>query len=245
MLPNRPKGGHDVTVIVERKFAVEIVYNGVTRSIEVQPEEQVTALLQKAISIFGITQNPHLLSLFRQDGSQVPENESIERAGLKPHEVLLLRPNAVKGGGGLFRLASGVLRTTFRTLRECGRGKCECAVYWTGPANEDFVDDLDHPRHTRSPFGYEIDRDWLTECWKRLAASNRSIKAQVHTHPGEAFHSATDDKWPIVSQAGFISIVIPDFASGEQSLDRAWIGCLQADGKWCRLASVDEAVLTA
>jgi hypothetical protein len=87
-----------MSVAVEKKFAVDVVYNGVTKRIEVVPEEQVTALLHKAIAVFGITQNAHLLSLYREDGSLVPENESVERAGLKPNEVLLLRPNVVKGG---------------------------------------------------------------------------------------------------------------------------------------------------
>ena len=97
----RPQGVQPVTAIAERKFTVEIVYNGVTKPFHVEPHEQVAALLKKAIETFGITQNPHLLSLFRQDGTLVPEHETIERAGLKPGEVLLLRPNAVKGGGGL------------------------------------------------------------------------------------------------------------------------------------------------
>ena len=87
-----------MSVVVEKKFVVGVVYNGVTKPIEVVPEEQVTALLKKAIAVFGITQNAHLLSLYREDGTVVPENESVERAGLRPDEVLLLRPNAVKGG---------------------------------------------------------------------------------------------------------------------------------------------------
>ena len=234
-----------MTTIAEKKFVVEIVYNGVTKPLQVQPEEQVTALLQKAIATFGITQNPHLLSLFRQDGSVVPENESVERAGLKPGEILLLRPNAVKGGGGPLRLAKDIVSTTFRTLRECGRGECECVVYWTGPAAGDLVDGFEHPIHTRSPFGYEVDDNWLTEFWKRLAASKRSVRVQIHTHPGQAFHSPTDDEWPIVSRVGFVSIVIPHFAAAEQSLDRAWVGYLQGDGKWRRLSSAAEAVIPA
>jgi len=234
-----------VSVIAEKKFAVEIVYNGVTKPIQVQPEEQVTALLHQAIAVFGITQNAHLLSLFRQDGTVVPENESIERAGLKPDEVLLLRPNAVKGGGELLRLSKHILRATFQTLRECGRGECECTVYWIGPAGKNLVDGFEHPLHKRSPFGYEVDDGWLTEFWKRLGASKRSIKVQVHTHPGEAFHSTTDDQWPIVSQAGFVSIVIPDFAEGEPSLHNAWVGRLQGDGKWQRVASVAQALVLA
>jgi len=82
----------------ETKFAVEVSYNGITKSLQADSEERVTSLLQRAIAAFGITQTPHLLSLFRQDGSLVPENESVERAGLKPGELLLLRPNVVKGG---------------------------------------------------------------------------------------------------------------------------------------------------
>jgi uncharacterized protein DUF2604 len=234
-----------MSVMVEKKFVVEIVYNGVTKSVQVEPEQQVTALLQKAITTFGITQQPHLLSLFRQDGSVVPENESVEQAGIKPGEILLLRPNAVKGGGGLLRLSQGIVPATFHILRECGHGECECAVFWTGPSQEELVDGFEHPIHKRSPFGYDVDSNWLTEFWKRLAASGRSVKVQVHTHPGHAFHSATDDEWPIVSQAGFVSIVIPNFAVGEPSLDRAWIGRLQADGKWRRLTSAAEAASPA
>jgi hypothetical protein len=228
--------------IVERKFAVEIVYNGITKKMEVEAEEQVSAVLQKAIAEFHITQNPLLLSLYRQDGGLVPENESVERAGIKPREILLLRPNAVKGGNGLLRLACDIVQRTFSTLRECGRGECECAVYWIGPSEFNLVNGVVHPIHRRSPFGYEINDSWLTDFWKRLAASKHSVKAQVHTHPGEAFHSATDDNWPIVSQEGFLSIVIPGFATGEVSLKNAWIGRLRGDGIWTRLASPEQAI---
>jgi hypothetical protein len=143
----------------------------------------------------------------------------------------------------MLRLAEAILTATFRTLCECGRGKCECVVYWTGPASEALVDGFEHPVHRRSPFGYEVDDGWLTEFWKRLAASSRSVKVQIHSHPAEAFHSKTDDEWPIVSQPGFLSIVVPDFATGAASLDTAWIGRLQVDGTWRELASASEAVM--
>jgi hypothetical protein len=224
----------------EKKFTVQIVYNGVTKSLEVELEQHITTVLQKAIALFAITQNPHLLSLFRQDGTQVPETETVERAGLKAGQVLLLRPNVVKGG--VLRLASNIVASTFQVFQDCGRGKCECAVFWTGPAGDDLVDDFVHPIHKRSPYGYDVDSDWLTEFWKELATSKRSVKVQVHTHPGEAFHSATDDHWPIISQEGFLSVVIPDFAAGPPTLNRAWIGRLQANGRWQELDSAPEAV---
>jgi proteasome lid subunit RPN8/RPN11 len=135
------------------------------------------------------------------------------------------------------RLPDDILEATYRTLRDCGRGECECVVYWTGPARQDVVDGFEHPPHRRSPGGYEVDSAWLTEFWKDLAAGKRSVKAQIHTHPGEAFHSSTDDTWPIVSQAGFLSVVIPDFAAGEPTLEAAWIGRLQPDGEWRQVES--------
>ena len=85
-------------VVVAKKYEVLVVYNGVTKPITVEPHEQVHAVLQQAIHLFGITQNPHLLSFFKEDGTVVPENQSVADAGIKPGERLALRPNAVKGG---------------------------------------------------------------------------------------------------------------------------------------------------
>jgi hypothetical protein len=232
-----------MNVIVEKKFAVDVVYNGVTKRFEVEATEKVSTLLQKTVQVFGVTQNPHLLSLFRQDGSVVPENETLERAGVSPCEVLLLRPNAVKGGAAdRLRLRGDVIEESFRWFRECGRGECECILYWTGPVDETLVDGVEHPIHERSPFGYEVESRWLTEFCLRLGASKRCVRAQVHTHPEEAFHSASDDHWPIVSQAGFVSIVIPNFGSRGISLDDSWIGRLMADGTWRKEPSAEAAI---
>ncbi|MCR4347871.1 MAG: hypothetical protein NUV55_11810 [Sulfuricaulis sp.] len=118
-------------------------------------------------------------------------------------------------------------------------------MYWTGPAElSNVVNWQDHPNHRRSPREYEIDGTWLTEYWFRLARENRVIRAQIHTHPGQAFHSATDDQFPVVSQPGFISIVIPNFARGAVSLGEAWIGQLGADGHWHELAVESEIEIT-
>ncbi len=221
-----------------KQFTVEIVYNGVTKPLSVEPEQQVTAVLARAIALFHIPNNPHLLSLYREDGTLVQENESVEQAGLKPDEVLLLRQNTVKGGGApLLRLTGTVLAKTFDVLRTCGRGECECVVYWTGPLSADAIDEVEHPAHERCPFGYQVDDSWLTRFGFRLALDRRSVKAQLHTHPGRAFHSQIDDDWPIVLQSGFLSVVIPRFATGRATLDDAWIGQLQPDGTWQQLSS--------
>jgi hypothetical protein len=38
--------------------------------------------------------------------------------------------------------------------------------------------------------------------------------ARIHSHPGEAFHSSTDDRNPVITFEGAISIVVPYFGLG-------------------------------
>ncbi|MHC2297262.1 hypothetical protein ACVJBD_001468 [Rhizobium mongolense] len=38
------------------------------------------------------------------------------------------------------------------------------------------------------------------------------VLAQIHSHPGRAFHSEADDEWAIVRHAGALSLVLPRFA---------------------------------
>ena len=80
------------------KIDLTIIYNGISRTLSAQPHEQVQALLLRAIHEFGISSNPHLLSLFREDRTKVEEAQSVEAAGLTDGQELLLRPDAVKGG---------------------------------------------------------------------------------------------------------------------------------------------------
>jgi hypothetical protein len=81
-------------------YEIEVSYNGVVKPLTVQPQEQVTAVLQRAIHLFGITQQPHLLSLFVEDGSAMNENASAAAAGLSPGIKVYLRQNVAKGGHG-------------------------------------------------------------------------------------------------------------------------------------------------
>jgi len=54
--------------MVNEKPSVTIIYNGLEKSLEYNPEATVRALLDHAIKAFGISQNPHLLALFNQAG---------------------------------------------------------------------------------------------------------------------------------------------------------------------------------
>jgi hypothetical protein len=127
----------------------------------------------------------------------------------------------------------GVLRHTFLELRKCGQGRTECVVYWTSRVeSQDRVDEVLHPAHRSTRGSYELDDRWLTNTSFELMRRQRSIRAQVHTHPGDAFHSPTDDHYPVIAVPGFLSLVIPRFGSGAITLAGAYLGEMQADGSW-------------
>ena len=82
----------------DKAFKVTIIYNGVTKKFEVRLDELVQRLLEQAKQAFGPIPNSRLLALFAKDGVELRDNQTIEAAGVKPHDVLLLRPSAVRGG---------------------------------------------------------------------------------------------------------------------------------------------------
>ena len=131
------------------------------------------------------------------------------------------------------RLDIGVLARAFENLRRCGAGRRECIVYLTGPVDApDVVDGVVHPRHSASAAGYDLDSDAIAGLWRDLARSGRSVRVQVHTHPGTAYHSSRDDALALVHTPGFLSLVIPDFALGTVGFDGAFLAERSNDGRW-------------
>lgn len=131
------------------------------------------------------------------------------------------------------RVHKQLLAETFQQLRSCGEGIKECQMLWIGPwTTPDLVTEIVHPCHTALGDGFILDDDWITAFWVQLAERGYGIRAQVHTHPGRAFHSETDDEWPIVHLEGFLSLVIPDFALGTVNLDRSYLAEIGANGRF-------------
>ncbi len=97
------KAAEKIEAVIEKEkhhhqFKVEVLYNGVKKQFEVRHDELVKTLLNKAINAFGPIPNPHTLSLYTAGGEELDDAKTIEAAGVKPSEVLLLRPSRVKGG---------------------------------------------------------------------------------------------------------------------------------------------------
>ena len=81
------------------EFEVTVLYDGVKKKFEVKPEELVKKLLDQAVQAFGPLPNPHTLALYPETGGEeLKDNDTLKQAGVKPHDLLLLRPSKVKGG---------------------------------------------------------------------------------------------------------------------------------------------------
>lgn len=126
-----------------------------------------------------------------------------------------------------------MIEKTFATLRSCGANERECKLYWLSEWNQPHhVIESAHPRHTASRYGLAINSAWITEFWNNLSTRKMSVCVQIHTHPNEAFHSATDDAYPLLFHGGFLSLVIPDFAMGPVGFENAYLTEIQPDGNW-------------
>jgi len=77
---------------------VTVTFNGEDRQVTYQPHEAVEAVLNRAMNGFGIQQSRHLMSLFTTAGTELPDKASMQDAGVKPGDVLVLRQSTVKGG---------------------------------------------------------------------------------------------------------------------------------------------------
>ena len=130
-----------------------------------------------------------------------------------------------------------MLDETFATFRSCGAGKRECQLYWVSPWDDPLtIIEVVHPKHLSSRYALSIDDRWINAFWNNLADRGLGVRVQVHTHPGAAFHSPTDDAYPLIHQTGFLSLVIPDFAAGPTSFVRAYLTEIQSDGTWQEVA---------
>ncbi len=89
-----------------------------------------------------------------------------------------------------------------------------------------------HPSHTASAVGFRVHEGWANTFWGQLADRDLGVRVQIHTHPGVAYHSATDDAFPFVTMPGFLSLVIPRFAQGVIGFDDAYLTELQSNGSW-------------
>ena len=139
-----------------------------------------------------------------------------------------------------------MLEETFKHFRQCGDGRDECQILWLSSWDKsEAISKVVHPKHAahRGGFLCSMTAGSTTFGWS-WSDTNMGIRFQVHTHPGEAFHSKTDDDYPIIHKPGFLSLVIPGFGLGPVGFKDAYLTEIQSDGRWQEVPVPSRLVLT-
>ncbi len=126
-----------------------------------------------------------------------------------------------------FVVPSNVVAYTEKHLRKAGRKGFELFVFWTGIiARDRFIVRHGHvPQQTasrsRRGLSVRVGGEALHHLNVWLYDNQEVLGAQVHAHPTDAFHSETDDTFPIVTTLGGLSLVVPDFCRAGLTPDSA------------------------
>jgi Prokaryotic homologs of the JAB domain len=135
-----------------------------------------------------------------------------------------------------------VIHTTLQTLKKFGARGEEGLVLWLGRIEPGHarVSQVYVPHQSsisdENGMGYFVSGETLFELNKTLAESGLRLIAQVHSHPGEAYHSHADDRYAIVTVEGGLSIVVPDFGDAPAE-PAAWAVYRLSSGKWRELGT--------
>lgn len=129
---------------------------------------------------------------------------------------------------------ASVFDDTIRSLQAAGRYGVECIVVWAGLPVADYfyVDTVYCPHQFATAVGARVASEDVGEMYKNMHLSGRTAIAQVHSHPGEAFHSHTDDDFSIVTRCGALSLVVPDFGFGEAADIKHWAAFRLRNSGW-------------
>ncbi len=130
------------------------------------------------------------------------------------------------------------LAGVYRHLRERGELQVEGVALWTGHVKDNsfIVDHTIIPAQTghRTEDGllYTVSGEELHRINEWLFSNQQTLFIQIHSHPTGAYHSEMDDRFPIVTINGGISIVIPDFGFNKVSISEWAVYRLWPGGEW-------------
>lgn len=126
-------------------------------------------------------------------------------------------------------------------LRKAGNAGNEGVAFWAGNLNGAvaIVTAAFMPPQSAGQLGdgsaVVVFGEALFEMNVWLHQRGLTLLAQIHSHPGIAYHSETDDLHAIMTQIGGLSIVVPDFAQGAFSLDEVAVYRLMGPATWAEL----------
>ena len=134
------------------------------------------------------------------------------------------------------------IQKAYELMRYAGKKRVEGVALFAGFEKDNvfWITQTIIPKQTAYSleFGllYAVDADELHRINVWLYENNLSIIAQIHSHPNEAYHSETDDAYPIVATKGGISIVVPRFAVDPIDIKNWAVYRLSSKNSWVELS---------
>lgn len=123
-------------------------------------------------------------------------------------------------------------------LRAVGRDGSEGFALWIGRRSgtvftvTETLIPLQTAHHSPRGVSVSVHADELFRLNRLLYTTQQELLAQLHSHPTDAFHSETDDSYPIATTAGAFSLVIPDFAVRPFALEECAVYRLVPEQGW-------------
>ena len=140
-----------------------------------------------------------------------------------------------------FIITKRVLEETIDFLRAVGTTGAEGFVLWTGKIDtaanafrfSTAIVPEQRPLTTERGLLVVVSGDALFTVNKLAYEREEILGGQVHTHPTSAYHSDTDDHYPLVTLVGALSVVLPNFARHAPADMGAWAWYrLMEYGRW-------------
>lgn len=135
-----------------------------------------------------------------------------------------------------------IIEQTYNHFRAYGERGLEGFVLWNGTIGADELASvkeayipLQHSINTAYGLSVTIPGEALHKLNVHLHSSSLKLLAQVHSHPSEAYHSTVDDFYPVTTQVGSFSIVVPHFGRVPFSSENCAIYRLTATNQWVQL----------
>ena len=131
-----------------------------------------------------------------------------------------------------------IVAQTLDILHRGGARREERVALWlsgASPRTPALVVEAHEPDQIADVDYFRLPPQSMRTLMAHLAATRRRIVAQIHTHPGRAYHSEVDAEWAIVRHVGAISLVLPKFAASTTPanfLRQAKVYEFSAEGDW-------------
>jgi hypothetical protein len=137
------------------------------------------------------------------------------------------------------------LEQAYSFLKAAGKESFEAVALFAGSIEgghaiiKEAILPLQKSYKLESGLMYAVDGKELHRINVWLYENKMSLLAQIHSHPKEAYHSETDDEFPIVATIGGLSIVVPNFAKGNLNHMNWAYYRLSVDAEWSELSESD------